>query len=149
MKFFGEQWMATGYSNLLNNKSIYILLQNDFFYVPRWHLANCWYSHLLSWGGWHADVTLCKTCEGPWCCKVSNSHIWHWRLYLDAALSRRNRWALHENLKRQQETCPQSRCREEANWARVSWWYQDQQILSCITGASRVYRMRFCQWICL
>ena len=31
MKFFGEQWMATDYSNLLNNKSIYILLQNDFF----------------------------------------------------------------------------------------------------------------------
>ena len=47
------------------------------FYVPRWHLVNCWYSHLLWWGGWQVDVTSCKTSEGPWGFKSSNSHSWN------------------------------------------------------------------------
>ena len=99
-KVFG--WTMDGNWLLdLAAQEIYLHIASKWlFYVPKWHLANCWYSHLLSWGGWHADVTPFKTCERPWGCISGNSHTWHWRLYLDVVLSRRIRWALHENWKK-------------------------------------------------
>ena len=117
-KVFG--WRIDGKWLLdLAAQQIYLHIASKWlFYVPRWHLANSWYS-----------LTCCHEETDTWmllhskhardhgAAKFSNSYTWHWRFYLDAVLSRRNRWALHENWKRQQETCYQHRCREETNRA--------------------------------
>ena len=103
-KFLGEQWMVNDYSTLLHNKSIYKLLQKDCFMYQ----DSIWQT---------VDILTC--CHGQADTRML-LHAKHarnhgaargWRLYLDAVLSRRNRWALHENWKRQQETCHQHRCR--------------------------------------
>ena len=116
IKFLGEQWMVNDYSTLLHNKSIYISLQNDCFMYQDgiWQTVDtltCCHeeadTRMLLHGKYARDHEAAKV--------VIHTPATDVFILMLCFLGEIGELYIHENWKRQQETCHQHRCREETN----------------------------------